>query len=362
LYLDKKGEIMKVLVSAVEYSANIHLKSLKGYLSSEVDFVGIFDNSLGNPIADLQSLAVMGVSDAVKKVGLFYKLGNEMVKLAKNVDKVLLIDSSGFNLPLAKKIKQTYPNREIIYYILPQAWVWRRGRIKTLEQNIDKLLSILPFERELYSDSTSIEYVGHPLLDEIEMFMFKKSLPGNVKTVLFMPGSRVAEIKSLMPIFRQVRERFDIPAKIVIPPYFTKSSISEIYGDLNSFEITDSPHRAIYESDFAFICSGTATLEASLIGTPFILTYVAKPFDYFIGKKILRLDIQYAGLANIFSNHFQGRPMHEEFIQDDVTVKNIINSFHSFDREQFIEDSKALRSYLSKGSSRRVAEIIKSAR
>jgi lipid-A-disaccharide synthase len=346
---------MKILVSALEYSANIHLKALAKELNG-VEFVGIFDKSLGKPIVDLQSLAIMGLADAIKKLLFFYKLGEEMVKLSRDVDKVLLIDSSGFNLPLAKKIKKRYPKKEIIYYILPQAWVWKRGRVKTLEQNINRLLSILPFEREIYSKDAPIEYVGHPLLDEIQEF--KSSVKKEIENVVFMPGSRRAEIKSLMPIYHQIKEKLKLPAKIVLPPYFDAKTIKELYGDLSDFEITHDAHQAIYQSDFGFICSGTATLEASLIGTPFLLSYIAKPFDYFVGKKILRLNIEYAGLANIFSNHFQNRPMHPEFIQDEVNVDNLLKGFYSIDKEQFLEDSKALRDYLGQGASRRVAQII----
>ena len=97
---------MKILVSALEHSANVHLKSLKKELSKEVEFIGIFDESLGKPIVDLRSLAIMGFVDAIKKLRFFFKLNDKMLKLSQQADKVLLIDSSGFNLPLAKKIKK----------------------------------------------------------------------------------------------------------------------------------------------------------------------------------------------------------------------------------------------------------------
>jgi lipid-A-disaccharide synthase len=131
---------MKILVSAIERSANIHLKEILKHLDAQI--VGIYDKSLGEPICDLQSLSIMGFIDALKKLPLFLELKEEMVSLAKDTDKVLLIDSSGFNMPLAKKIKQKYPNIEIIYYILPQAWAWRKKRIKELEKYIDRLCSI----------------------------------------------------------------------------------------------------------------------------------------------------------------------------------------------------------------------------
>jgi len=344
---------MRILVSALEHSANIHLAALKKELNEEIKFIGIFDKKLGNPIIDLRSLAIMGVVDALKKLRFFLKLKDDMLQLADSADKVLLIDSSGFNLPLAKAIKKRYPDKEIIYYILPQAWVWKKKRIPVLERTIDHLASILPFEKSYYSKTAPIEYVGHPLLDEITHV--KKNLTGNGK-IVFMPGSRRAEITKLMPVFKEVQKRVDKPAVIVIPDFFDEAKIEELYGDLGGFERSGDAHQTLYEADFAFICSGTATLEASLIGIPFILTYIAKPFDYFLGRLLVKLD--YAGLGNIMFTRFCDHPLHPEFIQDEVTVDNLLSAYEHYDREQYFEDSKALRHYLQHGSSSRVAAII----
>lgn len=341
---------MKILVSALEKSANVHLKEVLKHSNFEI--CGIFDKSFGNSIIDLQSLSVMGFSDVLKKIGLFLNLQKEMLSLAKDVDKVLLMDSSGFNLPLAKKIKSKYPDKKIIYYILPQAWAWRRGRIKTLEKYIDKLCSILPFEKKYYSKNAPIEYVGHPLLDEIKDF---KTSPTKSGIVAFMPGSRRSEIRSLMPIFREVRKNIDKKALLVIPPHF--ENIEEIYGDVEGFEITYNPYEALKNSEFAFICSGTATLESTLIGTPFVLAYKAKPLDYFIAKNLV--DLKYVGLANIFMEDMKKSPIHPEFLQQDVTAENLLNAYESFDNKKFLENSILIREYLQQGSSKRVAEILK---
>ena len=345
---------MKILVSALEHSANIHLKSLKKELHPDVEFTGIFDNALGKPIVDLRSLAIMGFVDIFKKLRFFFKLNAQMVELASEVDKVLLIDSSGFNLPLAKKIKKKYPEKEIIYYILPQAWAWKKKRIPVLAKTIDKLVSILPFEKDYYPPEAPITYEGHPLLDQIETF--KDSLSSEIKTVLFMPGSRKGEISKLMPVFHKVREAIDVKAIIAIPEYFSEEEVKEIYGDLSTFEIVYDSHKALYEADFAFICSGTATLEASLIGTPFVLSYIAKSFDYFIASRLVKLD--YLGLSNIMFSKFSNRAIHPEFIQDDVTVENLLKAYKEYDINNFIDDSKKLRAYLVSGSSKNVAKII----
>ena len=347
---------MKILVSALEHSANVHLKSLKNELQEEVEFVGIFDKELGEPIVDLRSLAVMGFVDAIMKLKFFFDLNAQMVELAEDVDKVLLIDSSGFNLPLAKKIKKLYPNKEIIYYILPQAWAWRKGRIAVLEQTIDKLCSILPFEKDYYSPWAYIEYVGHPLLDQITEF--KTELNETIKNVVFMPGSRRAEITKLMPVYRKIRGFLHVNAIVIIPDIFSIEETKTLYGDLSGFEVKNDGHKALFEADFAFICSGTATLEASLIGIPFILSYIAKPIDFFIVSNLVNM--KHVGLANIMFMKYKNRTMHPEFLQDEVTVENLLKAYKEFKRESFLLDSKELRSYLEHGSATRVATILES--
>lgn len=346
---------MKLLVSALEHSANVHLKSLKKELDADIEFVGIFDNSLGKPIVDLRSLSIMGFVDAIKKLRFFFKLNAQMVDLAKDADKILLIDSSAFNLPLAKKIKKRYPDKEIIYYIIPQAWAWKKRRIPVLEKTIDHLCSILPFEKDYYSKNAPITYVGHPLLDQITEF--KTTLNAEVKNVVFMPGSRKGEITKLMPVYHQVQKELDVNAIIIIPEYFSEEDRKYLYGDLSGFQIRHDAHKALYQADFAFICSGTATLEASLIGIPFILSYIANSFDYFIASRLVKLN--YLGLANIMYEKIDNRVMHPEFIQDNVTVENLVDAYREYNRDGFLEDSKVLREYLEHGSSKSVAAIVK---
>jgi len=345
---------MKLLVSALEHSANVHLRYLVKELGSDIELSGIFDASLGKSIVDLRSTAIMGFVDALTKLPFFFRLKDQMVELAHDADKVLLIDSSGFNLPLAKTIRKRYPNKEIIYYILPQAWAWKKKRIPVLEKTITKLCSILPFEPSYYSSNAPIQYVGHPLLDEITV---QKTSLEPTGIVTFMPGSRPGEIKKLMGIFKEVRTRIECQAMLVIPSHFTAEKIAELYGDTSAFTITHDAHTTLSQSDFAFICSGTATLEACLIRTPFVLVYIAKKLDYIIGRALIKLD--FAGLGNLLFMHQFGKSLHPELIQNAVTPENLYNSYIQMDREKFFNDAGALRSLLKEGSARRVSEIIK---
>ena len=172
-----------------------------------------------------------------------------------------------------------------------------------------------------------------------------------------MPGSRRGEITKLMPVFREVRKRLNKNAVVVIPEFFTPEKVAEFYGDLEGFEISHDAHGALYEGEFAFICSGTATLEASLIGIPFVLSYIAKPLDYFIGSRLVKLD--HVGLGNIMFGHCSGRELHPEFLQDAVTPEGLLAAYEAYDRERFFRDAQSLRDYLAHGSSKRMAEIVK---
>ncbi|HFU77917.1 MAG TPA: lipid-A-disaccharide synthase, partial [Epsilonproteobacteria bacterium] len=195
---------MKILVSALEPSSNLHLKEVLKH-THDVELLGIFDKSIenGTPLYDISEMAIMGVVDALKKLRWFFKVADEMVALAKEVDKVLLMDSSGFNLPLAKKLKTAYPDKEIIYYILPQIWASRPKRAIKLEKYCDRLLGILPFEVDYYPQKKA-EYVGHPLLDEIQVHRIEEDTRN---VIAFMPGSRKSEITRLMPIFLELRRK-----------------------------------------------------------------------------------------------------------------------------------------------------------
>ena len=342
---------MKLLVSALEPSSNLHLKEVLKH-THDVELIGIFDKTIkeGSPLYDISEMAIMGVVDAVKKLRWFFKVADEMVALAKDADKILLMDSSGFNLPLAKKLKTAYPDKEIIYYILPQIWASRPKRSKKLELYCDKLLGILPFEVGFYQSKA--EYIGHPLLDEIDL-----SHNSQTDTIAFMPGSRKSEINKLLPVFKEVRQKLSTKkALLIIPSSFSQEKIETLYGDISMFELSKDTHTALAQSEFAFICSGTATLEAALIGTPFTLSYIAKSVDFFIGTKLL--GIKQVGLANIILTNYNNTTLHNEILQEEVTVDNLLKEYEETNREIFAKKAKELRAYLGHGSSKNVAKIL----
>ncbi|MDX1808386.1 MAG: lipid-A-disaccharide synthase [Sulfurospirillaceae bacterium] len=340
---------MKLLVSSLEPSANLHLEPILEKLDN-CELFGIFDEKFGNPYLPSSAFSIMGFLDVLPKIKKAKKAIKKMVELSFGVDKVLLIDSPAFNLPLAKAIKEKNPDVQIIYYILPQVWAWKAKRVKKVEKYCDVLASVLPFESRFYNRS---KFIGHPLIDEIKKY---KTRYEELGTVCFLPGSRKSEIKALMPIFRELATKIDKRLLLVIPPFFTQEKIDEIYGDISAFEISRDAKEAFEQSEFAFVCSGTATLEAALIGTPFVLAYKAKKIDYMIAKKFVKL--KYIGLANILLDFAGYSQLHIELLQEDVNVENIFSEYKNMDREKFFKKALLLRKILHKGSLNEMLDII----
>ena len=339
---------MKLLISAIEPSANLHLKYVLNELKN-IEITGIFDKKLGNPLIDGNEFNVMGFLDVLPKIKLAKEAIEKLSEEAKNADKVLLIDAPSFNLRLAKKIKEKYPDKEIIYYILPKVWAWKKGRIKDVNKYIDKKAYIFPFEREIWRDGI---YVGNPLLDEIKEYRDERVY----NAVAFLPGSRKSEIKSLMPTFRILAEKIDKKAILAVPEIY-KDKIDEIYGDVSGFEIVFNAKEALLKSDFAYICSGTATLEAAIIGTPFVLMYKARRIEYLIAKSLVKLN--YVGLANIIFEYEKLGEFHKEYLQN-FNPQDLLNEYKASSLEEFKEKSKKLRNILKFGSAKNLAKLISS--
>jgi len=346
---DREMKPKKLLVSALEPSSNLHLKALYPHLEG-AELCGIFDESLGVPLYSPKEFSVMGIKDVIGKIFAAKEAMAELVFLARDADKVLLIDAPAFNLPLAKKIKEKYPDKEISYYILPKVWAWKKKRAAKVDKYCDKLLSIFPFEDQFYPRSI---YVGNPLMDEIQNF--KDEVSSNNK-IAFLAGSRKSEVRSLMPIYHELRKKHKEEAILVIPPHFSDVEIVGLYGDISDYTVIKNTHEALLQADFAYVCSGTATLECSLIGTPMVLVFVANKLEYWIGRKFVKL--KHVGLANIIFDFQDKKEMHTELLQEEVNVETMYKVYKSTDKEKFLERSIELREELGRSRLKDVAEII----
>lgn len=339
---------MKLLVSALEPSANLHLKEiLERDVGGNISISGIFDQNLGEPIYPSTQFSVMGIFSVLPKIWKAKKALEKMVEVANEHHKVLLIDAPAFNMLLAKKIKKKYPEKEIIYYILPKVWAWKEKRKYIINRYVDIQISIFPFEKEYFPNSI---YFGNPIYEEIENYRERVLKKG---AVAFLPGSRTNEIKNLMPIFRQIVKQIDSEAILVIPPHIENLSI---YGDISGFIVSASTEKALSQSKFAYICSGTATLEAALIGVPFSLLYKTNPIEYSIAKRFVKL--KYIGLANIIFDKLNiGDKFHNEFIQK-FNIGDLIKEIDNVDADKFLKNSKKLRELLKGDVHNEIAKIM----
>lgn len=377
-----------LFILALEPSSNMFLEKLLEHLLDgqvRVKIRGIYSSSLldrfeavERPLFELSSFCVMGFSSVIKKLPFMLSARETVLKEALKSELVLLMDASAFNLPLAKRIRSRASGVNVIifYYILPQAWVWKKYRIKVLNAYCDYLLSTLPFEQGIYSSylhacgipkKAQMSYVGHPLLD----FMGSR-VDGKVEeiaeekrdTIAFMPGSRMTEIELIFPIFRELkgvlegRERSDPPIfTLVVPANFKGMNLEDIYGDIHGFNISFDAPSTLARSKFAFICSGSATLQAALYATPFVLVYKVKALDRFIASYFL--NIKYIGLANIFFHHMGKPPMHQELLQDDISISNLLNAYERRDELKSNKHAKELINYLVIGSASNVSKALK---
>ncbi len=390
---------MKYLISCLEPSANLHFKEVLEHLKKldpACEICGIFDEKLGSPIYKSSEFSAMGFVEILPLILKAKRAIAQMTRLAAECDHVLLIDSPAFNLPLARAIKESGARAEISYYILPQVWAWKPHRVEKLKAFCDNLLSIWPFEAKFFGADYEVDkgaasqeaeskdsalqetkdkdaapkedvarqssqsaktakysFVGHPLLDEIK---FQKSSYEKQGKIAFMPGSRRAEISRLMPIFRALAPKFENSERVLIIPPHLMDQRDEIYGPLDGFSIANDTPTTLKDCDFAFICSGTATLEAALIGTPFVLCYKAKAFDVWLARKLVKL--KHVGLANIIFDFLGEEPLHEELLQSEVSAQNLLAAYERCDAAKFKLASKKLRDYLKLGSGENVARIL----
>lgn len=335
---------MKLLVSALEPSANAHLAQILKHIDCEI--CGIFDHksfTRFKPLYSSDEFGIMGVVDALKIYKKARKALYEMVDLSASCDGVLVIDSPAFNIPLGKHLHKKNPSLDIYYYILPQVWAWKAKRIKVVENFASAVFCILPFETQFWKNAV---FVGHPLMHKITS---PKTSYEPSDTIAFLPGSRRSEIAKLMPIFRQIASETNGKKLLAVLPSF-KDKIAHIYGNTDDFDLRFDAQQALKEASKAVVCSGTASLEAAVIGTPFVLVYKAKWLDYVIAKSFLRLP--FVGLANVIFYFLKSPPIHPELVQF-FDKNDIKKALEKIDTKDFLQGSFALRKLLKsdKGAS-----------
>lgn len=290
-------------------------------------------------IKHYRELAFMGFAEVIKNLPTImrnFRFCKEDI-LQWKPDLLVLIDYPGFNLRMAKWAKEQ--GIKVVYYISPQVWAWKENRVKSMKTCIDKMLVILPFEKEYYQKKWNwpVEYVGHPLVEVIDRFRqnptpLSVSLPGNGPLIALLPGSRKQEILKKLPVMLEVTShypqyRFVVAKAPGLDPSF--------YEDLlkpypNVFSVTNQTYALLNQASAALVTSGTATLETALFGVPEVVCYKGSFLSYQIGKRLV--NVKYISLVNLIMD----KEVVTELIQDDLNPprlrKELDKILHDQDR------------------------------
>lgn len=262
------------------------------------------------------------IKDAFKRI-------KEHLKAVKP-DLLILVDYPGFNLRLAKYAKEEL-GIKIIYYISPQIWAWKAGRIHHIKKYIDHMAVIFPFEKTIYQNAgVPVSFVGHPLQETIPQHYDMQharqslSLPEDQRIIALLPGSRKHEIESLLPVMlqtAQILSKHHANTHYVVPIADTinEDAIKRFLknSDLNVTLIKGKAIDAMCAADFVIVASGTASLECALLKKPMCILYKSSTITYYLAMKLIK--IKYLGLCNILSNAM----IAPEFLQHDCKASEI---------------------------------------
>ena len=378
-----KTEIM--MIAAEASSAHYALKLIQHWKNEKKDFhfFGVGSNdmeSLGfERFGKSEEMAVVGIAEIVAHYSdlkaIFNKLVDEAIKRKPKV--VVLMDYPDFNLMLAKKLKPH--GIKIVYYISPQVWAWRKGRIHKIKKYCDMVYLLFPFEVDFYKEhQVPHQFVGHPLLDELNPDLLdarkiqfgreKYGIKPTEKLLALMPGSRQGELNQHFEIQLEVAKRLlqkhqNLRLAILVAPTIKKESMLERLENFRSpyILLQDDPYKMISLADYVLVASGTATLMVGLLQKPMVIMYRVKWLTGVIGKMFIK-GVKYFGLVNLILNREVVPERVQELANPDELFK-LLDRYISDEpyRAGVVADLQKLSQHLGdKGATQRVAKSIES--
>ncbi len=309
-----------LLIVAGEASGDLHGARLLSELEGLVP--GLRSYGLGGdemascafePLAHSREISVVGFAEVLKILSrarqIFRCLLDEVDR--RGTRNAVLIDSPGFNLRLAKQLHRR--GVRVIYYISPQLWAWRQGRVKQIARYVDRMMVLFPFEVDFYRrHGVEVAHVGHPLIDEVPRLeqvwdaapaAAGQESPAKPWVVSLLPGSRASEVRSLLPVMRRsvelLAERLPLTVRLIEAPTVERSLVDEILAGcrLEIDRVRGDRFAALAGSHLALCASGTATLELALAGTPMVVIYRVNRWTARLGRLLIR--VPYASMVNL---------------------------------------------------------------
>lgn len=324
-----------LMIVCGETSSDEHTAPIVSYLRSKMPSVEIFGMGgehlqaagMELTVDARKSASVMGLTEVIGKlssiIAAFKKLVLEAEK--RQASAVLLVDFPDFNLRLAKQLKKK--GIKVFYFISPQLWAWRQGRIKTIQKYVDAVFPIFPFEEDFYKKrGVDAKFVGHPFMQrpnepiDRTAFFNQFQIPLNKKIVAFLPGSRTAEVTKLFPMFLEMIEKDKTDRHHYVVP--VANSVKDLFNEYtipsNMTLVPGHAREILATSDAGVVASGTATVEAALSGLPFCIVYRVSPLTYMIGKLLIK-GVSHVGMPNLI----YGEELLKEFLQAECTAETV---------------------------------------
>lgn len=335
----------QIMIVAGEASGDMHgarlVKAMRD-LRPDLSFSGIGGRELTaagvHMLYDASKLAVVGLTEVISHLGDILAARKALIEQMRTIKPALLIliDYPDFNLLLASKAKKL--DIPVFYYISPQVWAWRSGRVKKIGRLTKRVGVILPFEKEFYaSREVEVDFVGHPLVDTVKTSLSREEflsshnieLKPDTRIIGILPGSRSKEIRNLLPDFLGAAHLlagekpdnyiFLLPrASTVSRELLLENGLSDFQDKLNIHSFSDNRYDLMAACDAVVTASGTVTLELAILGIPAVTTYRVSPRTYRVGRLLIR-HIKYFSLVNLIAD----RQVIPELLQNEVTPENI---------------------------------------
>lgn len=321
-----------ILISAGEASSDMYAARLATALRARTGakFFGMGGPRMAEAgvelVADYHEVAVVGIAEVLHKIPTVIGVQNRLKREAKrrNAALAILVDSPGTHLGVARRLKQI--GVPVGYFIGPQIWAWRPGRVRTVKRRVNRMVVIFPFEEKIYRDAgVPVNFVGHPLVDVVRPtktraeFAALYKLDPNKPIVCILPGSRQNEIRQNHGTIAEACVRlsrgdkkiqFVLAAAPNLKPDFFASYAR---ADIDIKLVQGATYDALSAADCAIVASGTATIEAALLGTPMVVVYRVSSLSAFILRRMIRTP--FFSMVNLIA----GRSVVPELIQDDFT-------------------------------------------
>jgi lipid-A-disaccharide synthase len=325
---------VRILISAGEASGEIYGAQLIETLrqrDSSLEFFGVGGERMRaagcDTVVDAKDLAVVGISEILshlpKIYGRFRKLIAESDKRKPNL--AIVIDSPAFNWRVARQMhKRGIP---VVYYVCPQFWAWRQGRVRLLRKYVTKALVIFPFEEQFYCDrGVDATFVGHPLADlplptiDRADYATQNKLDPAKPWITLMPGSRVKEVRMNLPTILESATKLGWGYEFLLPvaPTLDRGFLESLIGRPLPIRLVTEALPALAHSRAGIIASGTATVEAAMMGTPFVMVYRVSPLTYLLGRP--RVKVSHFAMVNLIA----GEEVVPELVQHDFTAEKVV--------------------------------------